>query len=210
MPERVRALDLGDDERLPAQGAGGGAHGPDVSRAFDKRLADRVHARLEGKLQTGPVVRGKRADAQVNARQVEALAGAQFAADGHLAADLGPRRFFHHQLDQPVVEKEPIARLHHLGQRLEAHRNPLPVADHVLAGQREVLARVQLDRLGLDLAEAHLGARQVGHDGHAPAHGPFRGPQARDALAMAGQVAMREVQTRHVQSRADEALQHLG
>ena len=83
------------------------------------------------------------------------------------------------------------------------------VADDVLAGQREAVAGAQLDRLRLDLADAHLGAGQVGHDGDAPAGGLLRGADAGDALGVAGEVAVREVEPRDVQPRADEALQHL-
>ena len=67
----------------------------------------------------------------------------------------------------------------------------------------------KLDRLRLDLAEAHLGAGQVGHDGDAPAGGLLRGADAGDALGVAGEVAVREVEPRDVQPGADEALQHL-
>ena len=71
------------------------------------------------------------------------------------------------------------------------------------------VAGAQLDRLRLDLADAHLGAGQVGHDGDALPGGALGGADARDALGVAGEVAVREVEPRDVQPGADEAFQHL-
>ncbi len=97
--EGVRALDLGDDEGLFADGLGGGAHGFDVRRRLHERLAHRVHAVLERKFQAGAVVVGERADAEINARQVEALPGTQLAADRDFAVDIVAR----HALDDAVA-----------------------------------------------------------------------------------------------------------
>jgi hypothetical protein len=66
-----------------------------------------------------------------------------------------------------------------------------------------------VDRLGLDLADAHLWAGQVGHDDHAPPGGALGGADAGDALGVAREVTVREVKPRDVHPRADEALQHL-
>ena len=49
------------------------------------------------------------------------------------AVDIVARHALHDQLDQAVVEKELVARLHHPGQPFEAHRDPALVADDVLA-----------------------------------------------------------------------------
>ena len=75
---------------------------------------------------------GERADAEVDARQVEPLARAQLAADRDPAVHVVARDALDDQLHQAVVEEEPVARLHHLRQRLEAHRDALRVADDVL------------------------------------------------------------------------------
>ena len=188
---------------------GGGAHGLDVGGGFHERLAHRVHAVGERELQAGAVVIGEGADAEVDARQVEALPGAQFAADGDLAVDVVARDALDDQLHEAVVEKQPVARFHHPGQRLEAHRNPPRVADDVLAGQGEGFAGHELDRLRLDLAEAHLRSGQVGHDGDPAAGGLFGGADAGDAFGVAGEVAVGEVEPRHVQPGADQPFQHL-
>ena len=86
------ALDLGDDEGLPAARCGGGAHGLDVRRRLDERLAHGVHALLQRELEAGAVVLGEGADAQVDARQVEAFPRAELAAHRDVALHIGPRR----------------------------------------------------------------------------------------------------------------------
>ena len=76
-------------------------------------------------------------------------------------------------------------------------------------GQCEGVAGAQLDRLRLDLADSHLGAGQVGHDGDAYACGELGDADARDAFGVTVEVAVREVQPRDVQPRSNEAFQHL-
>ena len=119
------------------------------ARCFHERLAHGVHAILEREFQAGAVVVGERTDAEINARQIEALLGTQLTADRDVALDIVARDALHDQLDQAVVEKKPVAGLHDFGQPIEAHRDALPVADDVLAGQREAFAGKQLNRLRL-------------------------------------------------------------
>ena len=69
------------------------------------------------------------------------FSGSQLAADGDFALHVVARHALDDQLHQAVVEEEPVARLHHARQPLEAHRDPVRVADDVLAGQRESCAR---------------------------------------------------------------------
>ena len=145
------------------------AHGLDVRGAFDERLAHRVHARAERELQARAIVLGERADAEIDARQVQSLARTQLAADGDRAFHVVAGDALDDELDEAVVEKEPVARLHDARQRLEAHRDALRVADDVFIREREAVARHELNRLRLDLPEAHLRPRQIGHDRHAPA-----------------------------------------
>jgi hypothetical protein len=152
---------------------------------------------------------GERTDPEIDARQIEALLGTQFTADRDFALDIVGRYALDDQLNQAVVEREPVARLHDMGQSIEARRDPLQVADDVLAGQREVLARKQLDRLRFDFADTHLGTRQVGHDDDVPSGGLFCRADARDALGVAVEVPVREVEPRDIQPRANEAFEHL-
>ena len=167
--QRVGALDLRDDERHAPDLRRRRAHGLDVRRALDERLAHRVHARAERKLQARAVVLGERADAEVDARQIQPLARTQLTADRDRAFHVVARDALDDELHETVVEKEPVPRLHHARQRLEAHRDALRIADDVFIREREAVARHELDRLRRDLPEPHLRPRQIGHDGHAPA-----------------------------------------
>ena len=76
--------------------------------------------------------------------------------------------------------------------------------------EREGVAGPELDRLGLDRADAHLRPRQVGHDGHAAPGGRLCGADARDAAGVIRERPVREVQPRDIHSRADQALEHVG
>ena len=128
----------------------------------------------EREFQARAVVVGERADAEIDARQIEALPGTQFAADRDRALDVVARHALDDELHQAVVEEEPVARLHDARQRIEAHRDPaaaLPTMSSLVSVK--LSPGTQLDRLRLDLADAHLRTRQVGHDGDAPAGGPF-------------------------------------
>ena len=123
------------------------AHGLDVRGAFDERLAHRIHASAERELQARAIVLGKRADAEIDAGQVQSLARTQLAADGDRAIHVVARDALDDELHETVVEKEAVARLHHARQRLEAHRDALRIADDVFVRQREVVARHEMNRL---------------------------------------------------------------
>ena len=149
---------------------------------FHERLAHRIHAVLERELQAGAVVVGERADAEVDARKVEAFPGSQLAADGDRAPHVAARHLFDDELHQAVIEEEPVARASRpRGSRakLIATRCSFPTTSSLVSVN--VSPGHQLDRLRLDLADAHLGAGQIGHDGHAPAGGLLRVPDAGDA-----------------------------
>ena len=73
--QRARAFDLGQDEGIAAERTGRLAHGLDVRRRFHERLADGVHAMGKGELEALAVALGECRDAQINARQIQPLAG---------------------------------------------------------------------------------------------------------------------------------------
>ena len=75
----------------------------------------------ERELEAGTVVVGEGADAEVDARQVETFFRAQFTADGDGAVDVVARDALDEQLDEAVVEKEPVAGFYDAGQGLKAH-----------------------------------------------------------------------------------------
>src|SRR5215471_13134440 len=112
------------------------------------------------------------------------------------------------QFHQTVVQEESVPALYDVRQVFEAHRYPLQIARDHVCSQCEISACLQLNRLWFDVADPHLRSWEVGHDGHAAADGLCRRADALDALGMTREIAVREVQPRDIQTRADEALQH--
>ena len=86
-------------------------------------MTNRVQAMLGCEFQTRMVPVSKRADAQINARQVESLAGAQFAADKHCADYIVALHFNNFELDDPVIQIEHIPGLDCLGELFKAYRH---------------------------------------------------------------------------------------
>ena len=108
--ERVGALDLGDDERLLAQLSPPPRARPRCPPRVRRTTGSRRPRRAERELQAGAVVFGERADAEIDARQVEPLARTQLAADGDRALHVVARDALDDELHQAVVEEEPVAR----------------------------------------------------------------------------------------------------
>src|SRR5215468_3653772 len=113
------------------------------------------------------------------------------------------------QFHQTVVQEESVLRLYNVRQVLEAHRYTVQIARDQICGECERFSRLQLNRLWCDVADPHLRSWKVGHDGDAAADGLCRGSDALDALGMTCEIAVREVQPRNTQPRADETLQCL-
>src|SRR5205085_8308020 len=81
--ESPRALDLRDQERIVPQCPGSSAHGIHVCGAFHKRLTHCVHAILQCELQTFVIALSEGANAEIEARQIQSFARAQFTTDFH-------------------------------------------------------------------------------------------------------------------------------
>ena len=176
------------------------AHRINVGPGFHKRLADSIHAVFQGEFEAVPVVIGKCADAQVDAGQVEALAGAQHAAYQHFAVHLGIGDRHHFQLNVAVVEKQGVAGSNGPGQALKADGNPLDVTGDFFSGQGKRTVGFQLDGFFGKTADAHFGTRQVRHDRHFFAGGVGHLPNFSDGFFMTGKVTVGKVQPRHVHS----------
>jgi hypothetical protein len=188
--ERIGTLNFRDNERHAADLHCRSAHGLDVRGALDERLAHCIHAGAQRKLKAGAVVLGERANAEIDAGQIEAFPGAQFAADGDGALHVIAGDALYHELHEAVVQKEPVPRFDHARQRLKAHGDTLGVAHDIFAREGEMAAGHELDRLGLDLAEAHLRPGQIGHDSHPPAGGAFRVANTPNELRMMRKLAV--------------------
>ena len=79
-PERARPI-----EEAPSLSMRGTGDGSAKTRQVAILVADGIDSVFEGKLQALPVMIRERADAQLDARQVQPLFRAQFAADGDAA-----------------------------------------------------------------------------------------------------------------------------
>ena len=77
------AFDFSDNERLVPKAGGRFSNRIDVGSGFDKGLTDSIHAVSHGKFETLVIVFRKGTDPQIDARQVQPLAGTQPAAHHH-------------------------------------------------------------------------------------------------------------------------------
>ena len=183
---------------------------PDVGPRLDERLADDVHAVLEGEGQALPVAVGEGGDAEVDPGQVEALAGAQLTTHLHLAADLRTAHLLDQDFDEAVVEEETIAGLHRLGRRakLTEARVTLPTISSVVRVKGWPLA----SSMGsvFELADPHLRAGKIGEQRDLAPGGGRRRPEPVDSGRVLLELAVGEVQPGHVQPGPDHGLQHVG
>ena len=185
------------------------AHGLNVRRIFDERLAHRVHTVFESELHAVVVVFGEGADAEVDARKVEPLARAQFTAHDDTAADITALDLLHIDLDQTVVQIERVAGFHHLGKAGKGDRDPVRIADHVVSREGEKVARFQLYRFGVELPDAHLRTGQVRHDGKTASGGPGRGAEILDHLFVAREIPVGEIEPGYVHAGQQQLLHHI-
>jgi hypothetical protein len=86
--EGLRPFDLGDDKGVAAEGFCRQAHGLNIRRTFHEGLAHRVDTVFESEFQAGKIIRGKSADAQVDAWKVEPFPGTQLPTHDNPAADI--------------------------------------------------------------------------------------------------------------------------
>src|SRR5262249_16203656 len=170
------AFDLSYQEWGFAQTSSCRPHRVDISPAFHKRLADGVDAAAQSKLKAFPVVIRKGRDAKVNAWKIEALTRAKFAADGNSATPLRALDLVDEQLHQSVVQKQPITRFNHVGERFEAHGGPLGIAGDVFAGQGKRITGYEVDGIGVDGSQPHFRSREIPHDCDTTPGDPGSGP----------------------------------
>ena len=204
-----RPLDLGDDERIVPQGSRPFANGVDVGGIFDERLADRVDALPKRELQAFAVLPGKRADAEVDAGDVQAFARSEFPPDLDLAGYVPALCREDFELDHSVVDEDLVAAPYHPGQGFERHRDAPRIAGDVVGRQDERFARLQFDVLFSDLPDPHLRTRQIRHDRHGTADASGGLAHEADHRSVAFEVAVRKVQPCNRHPRADHALQRL-
>ena len=161
-------LDLGHEPLVAPGRVDDAAHLLDVLRAANERQRDEVDVLLDRERDVLAVLLRDRREVHADARQVHVLAGAKRAAVEHPTLQAVRQHLEHLEVDEPVVDGEPLADLEVFDE--------IPVVDMhaaklaVVGQHREVedLAGLQLDVLP-QLARADLGALQIHQDRHRPA-----------------------------------------
>src|SRR4030095_2543804 len=111
--ECIRAFNFGDDKWLAANFCCGRADCFNIGCTLHERLADRVYTGVERELETLAIAFGEGTDAQIDAGEIQSLMRAQLATHRNDAFDIVPGHAFDPELDQAVIEKEPVPRFHH-------------------------------------------------------------------------------------------------
>ena len=93
------------------------------------------------------VTLGEGADAEIDAREIEPLAGPQFAAHDHPAGDLVALDRQNVELNDAVIQEKRVTGFDRLRQSLEGDRGPSRIADDVVGGQDKGVAGFQFHRL---------------------------------------------------------------
>ena len=73
-----------------------------------------------------------------------------------------------------------------------------------------MIARHEIDRFGIDLAQAHFWSGKIGHDGHAPPRFLSSLTNATNDLGVSWEITVRKIQPRNIESCLDQPRQHLG
>ena len=131
----------------------------------------------------------------------------QLTANGHGGVDGIAQHTVHGQHDQTVVEQQHIAAFHVARQLLVVQTHTLQIAGFGARGiQHEWRTSFQPHLAFGKLADADLGALQVGHDGHFTACHGSGFTHGIGAVDMVLRAAVAEVQAHHVHARGN----HLG
>ena len=170
-----------------------------IRRRADERERDEVDAEFEREVEVVHVLPGYRRNRHRHARHIHAFVGLDDAAGQDDAASAAALDRLDPQPDEPVVDEDVVTSLKDLAHRRGRDRE-LTVARSFLGGDHDLVTGVERDRAG-KLADAHLGALQIGDDrDRAPdlrrelAHEP-------DPLRMLLVRPVREVQARRVHPR---------
>jgi hypothetical protein len=164
----------------------------------------------QGKFKAFAIIIGEGADAKIDAREIQSFARAELASDRYFAMNFRSVYPLDNEVHQAIVEKKLIARFYDARQRFETHRNAMLIAKDYLISENQSIPRRERDGAGLDLAEPHFGAWQVGHDRHAtPGLGGRRSNQVDHFLVLI-EGAMGKIEPGDRHARANETIEHLG
>ncbi len=113
------------------------------------------------------------------------------------------------EADQPVVQQQHRAGRDVLRQFLVVEADARGVAVFALGIQDEGLPGLEADPAVGELADADLGALQVGHDGNLAAQLPRAFADAPGVLDVVRGTAVREIEADDIHARGEHSLQHV-
>src|SRR5512139_1488897 len=127
-----------------------------------------------------------------------------------MTVDIVPLDLLGFELDKSVVQEQGGAGTDDLGEPGKTYRNPAGVALDFLACQDEMIARLKFYRLRRKLTDAHFRSGQVRHDRETAPRRAGGGPKIPYHLAVAGKVAVGEIEPGYVHARQQHLLHDLG
>jgi hypothetical protein len=186
--DRLRALDLGDQQAVAAGGAQQAARLVHVRGVAREGYGQVVDLERGGELDVLPILVGQGAGRESAALAVDALVVAELPAHQHARADSGALDRLHLQADLPVVQQQHVARRDVGGQFLvrDADRALVAGIDIERGIERELGAVGELYLAGGETLDADLRSLQVAEHADIAAGGcaPHRARDRAGALVI--------------------------
>ena len=208
------ALDFGDQTRLVVEGRCGHiaqlACHFHVGGVFGKAHRHIVRLKTHGGADVVHVFGRQRRRSQAATLFVDAFVVGQLATELDGGVHLLTHHRVHRDHNQTVIEQKHVTGLHFLGQGFVVQTDSVDITElSARCVEHKLLAVLQEHLAFGKLADANLGALQVGHDGHFTpcALGGFAHQASAVDVVLCFAVA--EVQSHHVHPGADQRLEHL-
>jgi len=147
--------------------------------------------------------------AQIDVEYIQALVGANLATHFDPADNIVSEHLGHLHLDDPVVQRDLVARFHNAGQGLKAHGHALVVSDDGLGGEDEFIACPENIAFAVQLAYPHFGAGKVCHDGKPSALFMSGFAELEDVGGVIGEIPMRIIEAGNIHPGRDHLAHHL-
>ena len=208
----LRALDLGDQQRIAAGGAQQAPCLVHVGAVLRERHGQIIDLERSGNADVLAVLVRERTRRQAAALAVDALVVAELAPHQHFGVYAGSVDRLHLQTDLAVVQEQDVADAHVRGQLLVGDADRLLVAR--LHGERGVEGELgavdERDLAALEALHADLRALQVAEHPHVAACPPGGIPDHFHAPGVVRQRAMGEIHADHIDACAHHVADDLG
>ena len=205
--QSLRFLDFRHDGHPPA--AHQRAQFAHIGGLPDKGLADIVHAVFEAEGEILAILFRNRRRGNHGARQVDPLVVAQRSAHHYPAADFVARNVKDGQLHVSIIQQDPLAGAHILGQTGIGGGKEAVLSQHIAGGDGHLRAGLQVHRAVFHQAGADLGALQIAQDGNS--EGPVRRlfPDNGDEFRLFLLSAVRKIQPEHIHAAVHQGADHV-